>query len=247
MRKSPLAVSLAIHVGAISLLFLLASIPPARNAVARFPDRVVPLLAPRIAAHEGGGGQRSPLPASRGQAPPRAVTRVFVPPMAVRIEHPQVPVQQAMLESPEINISAPRIGDPLGQVGPLSGGPGGPYGIGDGPGAGIGSNAGSGQGTPFGPVSYKALGITQEPKLIHSEEPEYSEEARKARYQGTVLLSIQIDANGRVSNIRVLRGLGLGLDERAMAAVEKWIFKPALSKGRPVAAPAQVSVTFHLL
>jgi len=167
--------------------------------------------------------------------------------MAVRIEHPQLPVAQAMLEAPEINISAPQIGDPLGQIGPPSGGPGGPLGIGSGLGPGIGNSAGPGQGNHSGPISYKLLGITQEPKLIHSEEPEYSEDARKARYQGTVLLSIQIDANGRVSNIRVLRSLGLGLDEKAMAAVEKWIFKPALANGRPVAAPAQVSVTFHLL
>ncbi len=246
MRKSPLAVSLAIHVGAIGLLFVLASIPPAREAARHLPDRFV-LLAPRLAAREGGGGEHRPLPPSRGQTPPRAVTKIFVPPMATRAEHPQLPVVQAMLDAPEINISASQIGDPLGEAGPLSGGPGGRWGIGEGDGTGIGPGTGPGQGTVFTAASYKELGITQQPKLIHSEEPEYSEDARKARYQGTVLLSIQIDASGHVSNIRVLRGLGLGLDEKAMAAVEKWIFRPALARGRPVAAPAQVVVTFHLL
>ena len=166
--------------------------------------------------------------------------------MAVRLEHPQLPVIQAMLDSPEVNIHT-QIGDPLGQLGPASGGPGGPFGIGDGHGQGIGDKNGPGPGGRTGPPNYRELGITVEPRIIHSEEPEYSEEARKARYQGTVLLAIEIGANGRVSNIRVLRGLGLGLDEKAMAAVEKWIFKPAMAAGRPIAAPAQVSVTFHLL
>ncbi len=246
MRKAPVLTSLAIHVGAILLLLLLASVPAVKNPVARWADRVVPLLAPRLAKSQGGGGQRNPLPASRGQAPPRAVTRVFVPPMAVRMENPKLIVQQAMLEAPEFNITAPDIGDPLGKLGPPSGGPGGPLGIGPGRGSGIGPGPGPGQGG-VSPVSYKALGITQEPKLLHAEEPEYSEEARKARFQDTVILAIDVDVNGRASNIRVTRSLGLGLDEKAIAAVLKWRFRPALSSGRPVTAPAQVQVTFHLL
>jgi TonB family protein len=238
--------SLVIHVGAIAFLLLLVSMPPVKNAVARLPA-AVHIFAPRLAsAPQGGGGQRSPLPASKGQAPPRAVTRVFVPPMAVRPEHPQLPVIQAMLDSPEVNIHA-QIGDPLGQIGPVSGGPGGPGGIGIGIGIGLGDNNGPGPGGRPGPPNYRELGITVEPRIIHSEEPEYSEEARKARYQGTVLLAIEIGVNGRVSKIRVLRGLGLGLDEKAIAAVEKWIFKPAQAGGHAIAAPAQVSVTFHLL
>jgi protein TonB len=56
-----------------------------------------------------------------------------------------------------------------------------------------------------------------------------------------------VDANGKVTNIRVMRSLGLGLDEKAIAAVQKWKFRPAVASGRPVTAPAQVQVTFHLL
>jgi TonB family protein len=244
MRKTPALTSLAIHVSAIALLLLIASIPKVRDSVTRLPDRVVPLLAPRLRA-ESGGGQRNPLPASRGQAPPRAVTKVFVQPMAVRIDNPKLPVQQALLEAPEFNIAAPDIGDPLGKLGPLSGGPGGPSGIGIGIGVGIGKGPGPGQGTDA--PSYRSLGITEEPKLLHAEEPEYSEEARKARYQGSVILAIDVDANGKVTNIRVMRSLGLGLDEKAIAAVQKWKFRPAMASGRPVTAPAQVQVTFHLL
>jgi protein TonB len=241
MRRGPVFASVAIHVGAVMLLLLLASIPSVRDIVARLPDRVVPLLAPRVKALSGGGGQRNPLPASRGKTPPRAVTKIFVPPMAVRIENPKLAVQQAMVDAPEININATDIGDPMGAVGPLSGGPGGPSGIGAGLGPGIGNGPGPGA------ISYKALGITQEPKLLHAEEPEYSDDARRARLQGTVVLAIDVDINGRVTNVRVIRSLGMGLDERAIAAVQKWKFRPAMAGGRPVTAPAQAQVTFHLL
>jgi periplasmic protein TonB len=240
MRRGPVFASVVIHVGAVMLLLLLASIPAVRDTVARLPDRVVPLFAPRAKA-ESGGGQRNPLPASRGKIPPRAVTKIFVPPMAVRLENPKLAVQQAMVDAPDININATDIGDPMGALGPLSGGPGGPSGIGGGRGPGIGNGPGPEA------ISYKALGITQEPKLLHAEEPEYSDEARRARYQGSVLLAIEVDINGRATNIRVVRSLGLGLDERAVAAVQKWKFRPAMAGGRAVTAPAQVQVTFHLL
>jgi protein TonB len=246
MRRGPVFASALIHAGAIALLLLLASIPSVRDSVARLPDRVVPLVAPRLTSQAkapGGGGQRNPLSASRGKAPPRAVTKIFVPPMAVRMENPKLAVQQAMVDAPEISINASDIGDPMGKIGPLSGGPGGPLGIGGGTGPGIGNGLGPGQGI----ISYKSLGITQEPKLLHAEDPEYTDEARRARHQGTVVLAIDVDANGRVMNVRVVRSLGLGLDEKAIAAVQKWKFRPAMAGGRPVTAPAQVQVTFHLL
>jgi TonB family protein len=244
MRRGPVFASALIHAGAIVLLLLLASIPSVRDSVSKLPDRVVPLFAPRLASQArapSGGGQRNPLPASRGKTPPRAMTRIFVPPMAVRMENPKLAVQQAMVDAPEISINASDIGDPMGKLGPLSGGPGGPLGIGDGSGRRVGNGSGD------GPISYKALGITQEPKLLHSEEPEYTDEARRARHQGSVLLAIDVDVDGRVTNVRVIRSLGLGLDEKAIAAVQKWKFRPAMAGGRPVTAPAQVQVTFHLL
>ncbi len=237
---------MAIHAGGVLLLLLLASVPAVRNAVIR-ADRVVPLIAPHPVTHlkaQSGGGQRSPLPASRGQAPPRPVTRVFVPPMAVRLENPKLMVPQAIMDAPEVNITAAETGDPMGKIGALSGGPGGPVGIGDGTGTGIGKGPGGGSNAG---VSYKALGITEEPQLLHAEEPEYSEEGRKARAQGSVLLAIDVDVNGRVANIRVIKSLGMGLDEKAKEAVMKWRFRPARAGGRAVTAPAQVRVTFHLL
>ena len=89
-------------------------------------------------------------------------------------------------------------------------------------------------------------GVTP-PALLRKVEPQYSEKARKAKYQGTVLLYIQIDTNGKAINIRVLHSLGLGLDEKAMEAVKKWKFRPAFKDGKPVVIESQVEVNFRLL
>jgi len=89
-------------------------------------------------------------------------------------------------------------------------------------------------------------GVSQ-PILIKKIEPEYSEEARKARFQGTVVLSIIVDDAGMPRNIRVVRPLGLGLDEKAVEAVQKWRFRPAYKDAKPVAVHATVGVNFRLL
>jgi TonB family protein len=70
--------------------------------------------------------------------------------------------------------------------------------------------------------------------LIHKVEPDYTAEARNAKYQGTVLLYVEIDPTGTAQNIRVQRSLGLGLDEKAIEAVKKWRFKAGQKDGRPV-------------
>ena len=67
------------------------------------------------------------------------------------------------------------------------------------------------------------------PALLYKVEPEYSEEARKAKYQGTVVLYVEVDTSGKARNLRVLRSLGLGLDEKAIEAVQKWRFRPGQS------------------
>jgi TonB family protein len=85
------------------------------------------------------------------------------------------------------------------------------------------------------------------PKLLFKVEPEYSEEARRARYQGTVVLYAEVDTEGNPRNIRVLRSLGLGLDEKAMQAVALWRFKPGWKDGHPVTVAVTVEVNFRLL
>ena len=83
--------------------------------------------------------------------------------------------------------------------------------------------------------------------MLWKVEPEYSEEARKARFQGSVMIAMEVDAEGRPRNIRIARSLGLGLDERAIEAVSKWKFKPGMWNGRPVAAAVHIEVSFRLL
>ena len=125
-------------------------------------------------------------------------------------------------------------GDPNGVVGPASNGPGFGGGIGSGEGGGIGSGKGGGlgpgEGGGVGGGVYSVGGGVSEPIPIYKPDPAYSEEARKAKYQGTVVLWIVVDASGAVTDCRVVKPLGLGLDEKAVETVRTWKFKPAHAK-----------------
>ena len=85
------------------------------------------------------------------------------------------------------------------------------------------------------------------PKSSCKVEPEYSEEARKAKFQGTVVLFVVVDENGKPRDLKVIRPLGLGLDQKAIEAVEKWKFAPGKKDGKPVAVQATIEVNFRLL
>jgi TonB family protein len=85
------------------------------------------------------------------------------------------------------------------------------------------------------------------PVLLYKVEPEYSEEARKAKYQGVVVLRVVVDSTGRVVNPQVIRSLGLGLDEKAIEAVRRWKFRPGSKDGKPVPVIAEIEVSFRLL
>lgn len=94
---------------------------------------------------------------------------------------------------------------------------------------------------------YRVGGGVLAPTLVHKVEPEYSEQARQARYQGTVILYVEVDPSGRATNIRVQRPLGLGLDEKAIEAVRQWQFRPGSKDGAPVTVAANIEVNFRLL
>jgi periplasmic protein TonB len=208
----------------------------------------------------GGGGDRSALPSSIGR-PPKFAARQFVPPVAepsnlnpTLIVEPTIVVQP---DAPVPNMDMAQIGNPWGVIGPPSNGrgknggigegEGGGDGPGDGPGLGPGEHGNTGGGPrSIGAFSLGASGITG-PVLLFQVEPEYSEEARKAKFQGTVMLSIIIDRQGRTRDIRVVRELGLGLDQKAVEAVSKWRFKPGQKGGTPVNIAANVEVNFRLL
>lgn len=244
MRPRAAVFSAAIHTCAVLIMLFLAIHPPASTL--RVPDqRFERIFAPRPYVRQGGGGQRSNLPAQKGRAPLPVIRRIFVPP-SIPPQQSKLPLEQALLEAPAINVAAVQIGDPGGIGQWPSGGPGGPGGFGGGPARGIGD----GDGNRLGGVQTVARSrtrVTRGPVPLFQPEPEYSDEARKAHYQGTVVLALEIDASGMPRKIRVIRGLGLGLDEKAIQAVERWRFRPAYSGSQPVSVDAQVEVSFHLL
>jgi TonB family protein len=93
---------------------------------------------------------------------------------------------------------------------------------------------------------FKVGGGVSAPRAIYDPDPDYSEEARKAHYQGSVILYVIVDALGHPREVRVQRSLGMGLDEKAIAAVKTWRFQPAQKDGHPVPVEMTVEVNFHL-
>jgi protein TonB len=84
------------------------------------------------------------------------------------------------------------------------------------------------------------------PEVLFAPEPEFSEEARRSKVSGNVLVYLQVDEQGRPMHVRVLRGLGMGLDEKALEAVRQYRFRPAMENGKPVAVEMNVDVTFNI-
>lgn len=99
----------------------------------------------------------------------------------------------------------------------------------------------------MGGGAYRIGGGVSAPTILHKVEPEYSEEARKAKFQGTVLIFIVVDELGNPRDLKVIRPLGLGLDQKALEAVQQWKFNPGKKDGRPVAVQATIEVNFRLL
>ena len=129
-------------------------------------------------------------------------------------------------------------------------GPGGGGGTGTGAGTGIGEGEGpgvgqgSGGGTGGGP--YRPGSGIEPPKLLHEVRPDYTEDARLRRLEGEVIMEIVIRRDGSVGDLRIVRGLGGGLNERAVQAVRQWRFSPARRLASPVDVIVEVSVEFKL-
>jgi bla regulator protein BlaR1 len=95
------------------------------------------------------------------------------------------------------------------------------------------------------PQIYHIGGDVAPPKLIYAPDPEFTDKARKAKYQGVCILSVVVDAQGKPQKIQVVRHLGMGLTEKAIAAVQQYKFTPALLHGQPVAVEVQIEVNFR--
>jgi periplasmic protein TonB len=259
-QKKSWAYSTSIQVVVVVLLFTVASSKTVRNAVKDAMPIFAPVdisefkPSPRTMHGGGGGGDRSPLPASKGKLP-KAALKQFTPPVVVPQNlNPKLTMDPSIIAPPDVplpQVAMNQYGDPLAHLGPPSNGPGSGAGIGSGSGGGVGAGwgggVGSGSGGGFGGGIFKVGGGVSAPSLLYKVEPEYSEEARKAKYQGTVVLSVEVDPSGHAVNPKVVRSLGLGLDEKAIEAVRKWKFKPGYKDGKPVTVAATIEVNFRLL
>lgn len=255
--KRSTLISGLLHAAAIGLVLMTTAVKTPivnlQHTVLYEPPDLRRYVVPRAGEGGGGGGVRADTPASKGVLP-RVSPQPFTAPVA-KYENlnPILPVEPAIMgnyETPVVKITLP-FGDPNGVVGPASGGPGTRGGIGGGNGPGVGDHNGSGYGSKDGSgvegIAAKYVRDATQPVLIYKIEPEYSDEARKAKLQGEVVLHIEVDAHGAAQNILVAQSLGLGLDERAMAAVSRWKFRPGYANGKPVVTQAMIHVTFRLL
>ncbi len=201
----------------------------------------------------GGGGDRDVLQASKGKLPKFSMQQITPPAAVIRNLNPKLAVEPTVIVPPDIQVAQlnmPNLGDPKsGAVIPSNGtgsgsgiGSGSNGGVGSGNGAGVGPGSGGGMG---GGVFRIGKGVTP-PRVIYQTDPEFSEEARKAKYQGTCVLGLVVDANGHPTAIRVLSALGMGLDEKAIESVKNWKFEPGKKDGHDVAVEIAVEVDFHL-
>jgi len=207
------------------------------NAVTKKPveisivDPITPPKAPpKAQTMGGGGGQPDKAPVSKGN-PPKFAPDPINPPKAPPLEQPKIKMpdptidvdpnlKMAKTDLPNFGMTnAPSVNGSLGM--------GHGNGIGNGNGAGLGNGSGGGTG---GGVRRPGGGVSA-PQVLYQPEPEFSEEARKAKVSG---------------NVRVLRGIGLGLDEKAIDAVRRYKFKPAMENGKPVVVEMQVEVNFQI-
>lgn len=271
--RGPLAVSSSVHAGLIAATVLAttlgvgqASTAPTETVAPR-TLRLVYLALPGPGGGGGGGGARqaarppraerhgrreitSPVPArERPKLPePVEIPRAPEPPLVE--PEPLPPVQAPVVASPSDNRDVAGVIDEPTPVGEISRGPGdgGGAGTGAGPGPGEGEGAGIGEGSGGGTGggAYRPGGGISPPALLREVRPDYTEEARRQGVQGDVLLEIVVRSDGSVGEVRVLQGLGHGLDQRAVAAVRQWRFSPARLHATPVDVLVEVSMEFTL-
>ena len=261
-RALPVALTAAAHMALLVALGLVsAAASPARTSgAAPVATRLVFLAAPGPGGGGGGGGHkelirasaaerkgtrrlRSPLPARPApeRAKPSATQPSPAPDPPVAIA-PVVPVDADARDTVGEPVDVPPQPESRGPGAGGEAGAGSAAGIGPGNGAGIG--AGSGGGTGGGP--YRPGSDITPPSLLQEVKPDYTEEGRRRSVEGDVDLEIVVRSDGSVGDVTLTRGLGAGLDQRAIDAVRRWRFSPATRHGVPVDVIVQVSVEFRL-
>lgn len=203
-----------------------------------------PPPAHKDAAIGGGGGQKGPTPVSQGHLP-KFEEKPLLPPKAPPLEQPKLAIEPAVNVQSNLKMAdnnLPNLGLPTSNLPGASMGNGNGTGLGSGNGNGIGP----GSGGNIGGGVFHIGGSVLAPKLLFSPEPEFSEEARKAKFSGDVQVYLIVDENGNPTHVKVVRGVGMGLDEKAIEAVRQYKFKPATQNGKPVKVDLYVNVNFQI-
>jgi periplasmic protein TonB len=267
----PLAMSGALHAAIAGALLLITTLGLARPEAVVTPDerreaRLVFIALPGPGGGGGGGGYREPAPAAKAQRkgvstirsplPVRRPPPPVEPPTVVRVSEPPPARAEPLppVVAPVVAVAADirdRVGVPVDVAPPTeSHGPG----TGNGAGTGRGTGLGEGQGSGIGPGSgggtgggpYRpGSGITP-PSVLREVRPDYTEDGRRRNIEGDVVLEIVVRRDGAVGDVKLLQGLGAGLDQRAIDAVRQWRFAPAQRQGVPVDVIVEVAVEFKL-
>jgi protein TonB len=249
-KRSP--TSTAIAVGAHALVILLVALFIAKQVQISAPIKKsiatlmapIPPIAPMLERIGGGGGQHDLAPVSAGK-PPKLAQQQIVPPKAPPTIAPKLAIDPTVVVQKDLkmaNNDMPNLGAPNSTLKGISLGTGDGSGIGSGNGNGIGPGSGGNTG---GGVMHIGGGVSK-PVVLYSVEPEFSEEARKAKFSGNVEVYLWVDADGKPSHIRIVRPIGMGLDEKAVEAVRQYRFKPAMKDGKPVAVDLYIDVNFQI-
>ena len=260
VRRQTFVLSFLLHILAGALIaastsFLYSHRQEIKQQVTGIVTDISPYVLPPSSSKAGGGGgggAGDKLAASKGALPKLSREQITPPAVVITNLAPKLAVDPSVVVPP--NIPLPHVGalgDPLSSVlGPPSSGPGSGGGIGSGSGGGVGSGRGPGVGPGWGGGigggPYRVGGGVSAPKPLFTPDPEYSEEARKSKYQGVVVLWVVIGPDGHAHEIKIARPLGMGLDEKAVEAVRTWRFEPARMGGQAVAVAMNVEVSFRL-
>ncbi|MPZ18197.1 MAG: TonB family protein [Luteitalea sp.] len=269
MRRAPgaVAVSSAVH-GLVALLLILLAIPGVGGEettdvghLQQEPARLVYLSLPGPGGGGGGGGQQEPKPVPRAKRkgtsllsspvpepeppPPVEPPPEPEPPPPMHLEPLRAPIVAVPAETEEqTGVLEPRQAEEESQGAGQDKGAGDGAGVGRGDGEGSGAGEGFGGGTGGGP--YRPGSGVEPPVIVREVKPDYTEEARRRNIIGEVLLEVVVQRDGTVGDVRMLRGLGFGLDDQAMRAVKQWRFRPATLRDVPVDVLVEVAVDFNL-
>jgi periplasmic protein TonB len=272
--RLPVAAASAFHAGIAATLVLISTIglPQAaeseRVRLDPVQTRLVFIASPGPGGGGGGGGLRqrkpppraqrkgkasldSPMPVRKPPKPIEAVPKPEPPPPPPQVKPEPLPPVVAPVATVAANeIDRPGVIDEPAPKESESRGPGAGGGVGSGTGTGLGKGEGSGigegSGGGMGGGPYRPGSGVMPPRLLREVKASYTEEARVRNLEGEVVLEIVVRRDGSVSDVKVVRGLPSGLNERAVGAVRQWRFAPATRLGQPVDVIVEVEVEFKL-